>query len=135
VTNTELAKFLIEGDSDSGVEYYAKTFADRLLLRVFNSPSLMSYLRNVAVLDSHDPAGESGSVKFQLKFSKLPVEVIPQVKELIGVKNIQVVEFEENHNVCTGFVFSLKEDELDISASDKQSSAPPQQASQPKVQR
>jgi hypothetical protein len=126
-----VARYLIEGDQDKN--FYAKTFADRLLLRVFNSPSLMSYLRNMAVLDSQDAGVEPGSITFQLKFSKLPDEVIPQVKELIGVANIRVVEFEENHGQCTGFEFSLNEEELDFSGGDDKPSSPPPQRAVPQV--
>ncbi len=112
-----VASYLLEGDDD--VDYYAKTFADRLLLRVFNAPSLMVYLRNVAVLDSQQEGVEEGYYKFQLKFTKLPLEVLPQVKQLIGVPDIRVFEFEEGNVSCTGFEFTLKQDELDFSKREK----------------
>jgi hypothetical protein len=107
-----VARYLLEGDD---VDYYAKTFADRLILRVFNAPALMSHLRNLAVLDSQQEGVPQGSYKFQLKFNRLPDEVIPQVKRLIGVPSVKVVEFEEAHMACTGFEFVLEQSDLDFS--------------------
>jgi hypothetical protein len=107
-----VAAYLIEGDD---VDYFAKTFADRLVLRVFNAPALMTYLRNMAVLDSRQEGVSEGEYKFQLKFTRLPSEILPQVKQIIGVPNIRVVEFEEDHVSCTGFEFTLKREDLDFS--------------------
>ena len=111
---TDLAAYLIEGDG-THENYYAKVYADRLLMRVFNAPSLMAYLRNIAILDSREEGIQEGEYVFQLKFTKLPDETISQVKELIGLKDIRVVEFEESHTSCTGFEFSLTEEDLDFS--------------------
>jgi hypothetical protein len=108
-----VAAYLLEGDDDT--DYFAKTFADRLVLRVFNAPALMVYLRNMAVLDSQQEGVPEGSFKFQLKFTKLPPEVLPQVKQIIGVPDIRVVEFEEGHVSCTGFEFTMKQEDLDFS--------------------
>jgi len=111
-----VAAYLLEGDNDT--DYFAKSFADRLVLRVFNAPALMVYFRNMAVLDSQHGQQEGvpeGSYKFQLKFTKLPPEVLPQVKQIIGVPDIRVVEFEEGYVSCTGFEFTVKQEDLDFS--------------------
>lgn len=107
-----LAAYLLEGDE---VDYYAKVFADRLILRVYNVPSLTSYMRGVAILDSKQDGVPENSFKFQLKFKRLPPEIIPQVKQLIAVPKVRVVEFDEDHASYTGFEFTLTREDLDFS--------------------
>lgn len=115
MTAREVAKFLIEGDEE---DRDAKVFADRLMLRIYSAPSLLSYLRDIAMI-KQDDEGEQG-YKFQVKFSKLPEEVISQVKDLIAVPGVKAVQFDEEYKGCTGFEFYLTDKQLKASRSENQ---------------
>jgi hypothetical protein len=57
-------------------------FLNRLLLRIYSVPSLMTYLTNVQpVVDS---SKGDGAVKIQLDFLRLPAEIMPQLQRLLA---------------------------------------------------
>jgi hypothetical protein len=101
--------YLLEDHED----YAAKVFADRLVLRIFNHPSLMTYFRDAVILTAADSQDvPSGVYKFQLKFLRLPREAIDEVKKLIGVPDVRAVEFNDGYMTFTGFEFTIKEADL-----------------------
>jgi len=77
MTVNQLAAFLIEAEENQPEE--VRVFNDRLLLRFMSSPALIGYLVG-SVYGRKD-----GQPTVQVELNKVPDEVIPQVKELIGV--------------------------------------------------
>ena len=71
---------------------------DKLLLRIFENPSLMAYLNNI---------GKNGE-KTELDFLDLPVQAIEAVKRLIGPTEIEVLAFESEGRPHVGFRFDLR---------------------------
>ena len=57
-------------------------YMNRLILRIFSVPSLMSYLKDV-VLFQDDQAAD-GQCKIQLVFHRLPDEAHPQLSKLVA---------------------------------------------------
>jgi hypothetical protein len=71
---------------------------DKLLLRIFENPSLMAYLNGV---------GKQGE-KTELDFLDLPQQGIEAVKRLIGPTEIEVLAFESEGRPHVGFRFDLR---------------------------
>lgn len=70
-----------EATNDSGqVNKKVVVFLNRLLLRIFSVPSLMSYLHDVSVLHT----GEKDRYKIQLVFCRLPDDIHPQMLRLFS---------------------------------------------------
>jgi hypothetical protein len=68
-----------EPEKDSGrVDKKIAVFLNRLLLRIFSVPSLMSYLNDVTMFRT----GDNDRCKIQLVFNRLPDEIHPQMKRL-----------------------------------------------------
>lgn len=88
---------------DQLLEYQATDYealeVDRLLLRIFENPSLLSYLSAV---------GENEG-KTELDFIALPIDAIESVKKLIGPVEVEVFNYMVNNRPHTGFRFSLKQ--------------------------
>ena len=81
-------------------------YLNRLLLRIFSVPSLMSYLKDVALL----PAGDEGGSlhKIQLVFQRLPDEVYPQLLRLLAApKSPQLTKFLDQGQARTGVEISV----------------------------
>jgi hypothetical protein len=64
-----------------------KVFIDRLLLRLFDTVSLMQFLEKVSIIKKDETR------VIQLLFTKIPDEVIPDVQRIIAVP-CQAYEFE-----------------------------------------
>lgn len=102
MTYQDLAKQLIESGADERVS----TFHNRLLLRIFSSPSLQSFLYDVKIQKVDDSDGE---YLVQVDFLKLPREIIPQVKLLLATPSEpEIYDFNKNGSAHTGFQFTLK---------------------------
>ena len=71
---------------------------DKLLLRIFENPSLMSYLHGI---------GKNGA-KTELDFLDLPVQGVEAVKRLIGPTEIEVLTYESEGRPHVGFRFDLR---------------------------
>jgi len=98
---SEFVDLLLETEID---DQDVQTTFDRLMLRLFNVPSLIQYLNNAGVF-------KQGDINYiQLVFSKLPDEVIPDVGQCISLGDPKVSEFEEDGNVYTGFEIPLDPD-------------------------
>lgn len=100
----QLAAYLIEADE---VDPTLKTFLDRLLLRIFDTPSLMASLLDVQIIS------QDGDFLIQLDFKKLPDEVTPQVKRIIGHPNARAVEFDKEGTPHTGLEVKITGQELE----------------------
>jgi len=71
---------------------------DKLLLRIFENPSLMSYLHGI---------GKNGE-KTELDFLDLPVQGIEAVRRLIGPTEIETLSYELEGRPHVGFRFDLR---------------------------
>ena len=71
---------------------------DKLLLRIFENPSLMAYLNGV---------GKQGE-KTELDFLDLPLQGVEAVKRLIGPTEIEVLTYESEGRPHVGFRFDIR---------------------------
>lgn len=108
----KLAERLVDQDR-TDFDPVVGQFYDRLLLRIFGSPNLMSAL--------HDTTArrDSGSYVIELDFRKLPNEVVPTVKQLIGDGKIDVVEFTDTHGPHTAFKVTFDQQAVEKAKSRK----------------
>jgi hypothetical protein len=97
VTLNEIIDFLFEGDKKDT----SKVMMDRMILRLFSSPALISQLKNVALVE------RNGDQIIQLAFNELPKARLGEIMRLIGFRDIQVVEFESNGISHTGFEIKI----------------------------
>lgn len=72
-----------QGTRDSNLNKKVNVFLNRLLLRIYSVPSLMTYLADVMPVKDQE-SGEEGAVNVQLDFLRLPDEIIPQLERLIA---------------------------------------------------
>ena len=73
---------------------------DRLILRIFEHPSLMAYL--VGLGKSKD------GQKVELDFAEVPDDAVVAVTKLIGPTDVEVLRYQVNGKAHVGFRFSLK---------------------------
>lgn len=83
----------------SGLDAAAKTFTDRLLLRIHSSPSLLAAMNDVSLVDND---------RLQINFFRLPDEVLAQVYRLIGVDGVKLFKFEREGQAFHGFEIPLE---------------------------
>lgn len=94
----EFAAFLIEDQEDRDGEEGIRVFVDRLLLRIFSYPSLMTYLQDVSIKGN----------TVELDFMRVPDAIVSNVKKLIGVPGVKAFSFTKDEYPHTGFRFSVK---------------------------
>lgn len=87
MTTERLAQLLIEGSETADVaedkpkvDKKISVFMNRLLLRIFSVPALMSFLADVSIVP--DDQQKDGSCTIELDFLKLPEEVHAEVLRL-----------------------------------------------------
>lgn len=80
----------------------AKTFTDRLLLRIHSSPSLLAAMSDVVILED--------GAKLQMNFFRLPDEVLPQVYRLIAVEGVKLSKFQKDGQAYHGFEIPLEKE-------------------------
>lgn len=88
-------------------------FLNRLLLRIFSIPSLMTYLADV--MPVKDPeADEEGAVRIQLDFLRLPDEIIPQLERLIASPHpLKWFKYVKDGSARTGVEVPIAPDDLE----------------------
>jgi hypothetical protein len=85
-------------------------YLNRLLLRIFSVPALMSYLADVALFPTNEGNGEC---KIQLVFQKLPDEVYPQMLRLIAApREAQLFKFVDKNQARTGVELVVKPEDF-----------------------
>jgi len=122
VTIARLAEILIEGasvrsplgeaDEMPKINPKIAVYINRLMLRLFSVPSLVTYLDDVGVIRS---SGENGDEKvtIQLDFHKLPQEIIQQVTRLIAPPGkMKLKQYTKNDSGRLGFEFDLHPKDL-----------------------
>jgi hypothetical protein len=72
-----------DGGRDSALNKKVNVFLNRLLLRIYSVPSLMTYLADVMPVKNPE-SDQEGAVNVQLDFLRLPDEIIPQLERLIA---------------------------------------------------
>jgi hypothetical protein len=81
-------------------------YLNRLLLRIFSVPALMSYLNDVALFPTK---AQDGECKIQLVFHRLPEEVFPQMLRLFAApKNPKLFRFVDQGQARTGVEMTVK---------------------------
>ena len=78
-----------------------RVYVDRLLLRIFSYPSLLTYLQDVRI--------DGNTV--ELDFVRIPDAIIPNVKKLIGVPS-KAFSFTKDEYPHTGFRFTVKDPKI-----------------------
>lgn len=86
-------------------------FLNRLLLRIFSVPALMSYLNDVAIFS--DGQAKDGESVIQLVFQRLPDEVYPQMLRLISApRDPKLVKFVDQGQARTGVELKVKPEDF-----------------------
>lgn len=110
--------FLREEATDGRLD----VFLDRLLMRFFDNPSVIVYLRDAQVRkpDCDDREVEGDGVEYcdgqiELVFSQLPDEVIPQIVQVTGIHTDQIYRFKDKATgyPYIGYVFKPQDTDLD----------------------
>ena len=68
-------------DARPKIDKKIAVFLNRMILRIFSVPALMSYLKDVVLFQ--DDQAQNGQCKIQLVFHRLPDEAHPQVVKLV----------------------------------------------------
>ena len=94
MTNAQLTDFLLEGGKEGKHNDTLKQYADRLVLRIFEFPSLMVFLNKVNILDD----------EIELEFVLIPDDAIESVRNLIGPTgtDIKILTYTKNDQKLTG---------------------------------
>jgi hypothetical protein len=99
------------GNGQTNLNKKISVYLNRLLLRIFSVPSLMTYLADV--MPVADPDGEEGAVRIQLDFLRLPDEIIPQLERLIAAPNkLKWYKYVKDGSARTGVEVPVAPDDL-----------------------
>jgi hypothetical protein len=99
------------GSGATNLNKKISVYLNRLLLRIFSVPSLMTYLADVMPVT--DPEGEEGAVRIQLDFLRLPDEIIPQLERLIAAPGkLKWFKYVKDGSARTGVEVPVEPDDL-----------------------
>lgn len=105
----KLAKFLIEASGVQGLENVSKPmkdFCNRLMLRIFSQPSLLSFLSDAQIFPSEN---NDGGAVLELDFHYLPQEVIdPMIRLLAAPRPPEMFEFTKRGSARMGVRIDLQ---------------------------
>lgn len=95
--------YLVEADvGEPNVQHYF----DRLMMRLFESPALLaSFVRATTFQKEKD-------VVIQLEFQRVPREYHTTLTKIAGVREAQVVDYEQDSGVFTGLHITLTTDDI-----------------------
>lgn len=119
MTIERLAQLLIEGPETSDDEKGEKpqidkkiaVYLNRLLLRIFSVPALMTYLADVALIQ--DDEAKDGQCTIQLDFLRLPEEVYPQVVKVCAApRDPRLVRYVKKGSARTGVELDVKPEDF-----------------------
>lgn len=106
-----IAKLMIEDAAPSQVGPKTSVFINRLMLRLFTVPSVMSALADVGVVSEN--SSNRGSTTIQLDFQRLPEEAVPTIINLIASPvPMRMLKYVKNGQARNGFEFTLSENDL-----------------------
>ena len=107
-----IAKIMVEDAAPSQVGHKTSVFINRLLMRIFTVPTIMSSLADVGVIGENKPNG-GGHTTVQLDFQRLPEEAIPTVIQLIASPvPMRMLKYVKNGQARMGFEFEISETDL-----------------------
>jgi hypothetical protein len=109
----------VEGGQRSGtLDKKVNVFLNRLLLRIFSVPSLMTYLADVMPVKDAE-SDDEGAVDVQLDFLRLPDEIIPQLERLIAAPHkLKWYKYVKDGSARTGVVVPVAPDDMEGSEYD-----------------
>jgi len=110
----QLAQLLIEGPNAAEqapeIDKKIAVFLNRVLLRHWNTPSFLSFLKDVAMFPKDD---ESGQVVIQFVYNRLPEEAIPSLARLLASpSDPKYSRFVDNGQAYTGVELCVKPDDF-----------------------
>ncbi len=106
VTIDKIAGFLVESVPDHTIDKRVKVYCNRLMLRMFSQPSLMSFLSDASIYKP-DPNGDK--VVMEMDFMRLPEEVIePMIRLIAAPRTPKLFAFEKNGAARTGVKIDLE---------------------------
>lgn len=106
MTVEKLVEYLIDY---SEANERVKLFVDRMLLRFYSEPATIAFLEDVNIV-------ENGGTDFvvELLFRPFPKDKIPVIGHLIGEKNIEALEFQNEGGHYFGFRIRLDAEALGL---------------------
>lgn len=118
--NTLLARNIRGGDGEGGnqdgsarLNKKISVYLNRLLLRIFSVPALMTFLADVMPVKDSE-SDEDGSVRIQLDFLRLPDEIIPQLERLIACPHkLKWFKYVKDGSARTGVEVPIAPDDLE----------------------
>ena len=112
ITFERIAKIMQEDSAPSQVGHKTSVFVNRLLMRIFSVPAILSSLADVGVIGENKPNG-GGKTTIQLDFQRLPEEAIPTVINLIAAPvPMRMLKYVKNGQARNGFEFQVSEADL-----------------------
>jgi hypothetical protein len=107
-----------DGGRDSTLNKKVNVFLNRLLLRIYSVPSLMTYLADVMPVKNPE-SDQEGAVNIQLDFLRLPDEIIPQLERLIAAPHkLKWFKYVKDGSARTGVEVPVAPEDLEGSAYD-----------------
>jgi hypothetical protein len=104
-----------QGDSatrESNLNKKVNVFLNRLLLRIYSVPALMTYLADVMPVKDTE-SDEEGAVNIQLDFLRLPDEIIPQLERLIAAPHkLKWFKYVKDGSARTGVEVPVAPDDM-----------------------
>ena len=112
ISYERIAKIMMEDAAPSQVGPKTSVFVNRLLMRIFSVPSVLSSLADIGVIGENKPNG-GGHTTIQLDFQRLPEEAIPTVINLIASPvPMRMLKYVKNGQARNGFEFEISETDL-----------------------
>ena len=94
---SDLVRIILEAE---GVSPDRQVELDRLILRMYSSPGLITHLKNVKFVDD-DTA--------EIEFAFLPKQQVPIVQAMIGPVPVQAFEYKKDGEPYHGFKFKTSD--------------------------
>ena len=111
ITYERIAKLMQEDAAPSQVGPKTSVFVNRLMMRLFTVPSILSSLADVGVVAEDQANG--GKTIIQLDFQKLPEEAIPVVINLIASPvPMRMMKYVKNGQARHGFELKISENDI-----------------------
>ncbi len=110
MTIEQVAKFLVENKPEDDIDTRVKVFCNRLMLRIFSQPSLMSFLADASV---YKPDPDGNNVVMEMDFMRLPEEVIEPMLRLISApRSPKLFSYVKDGSARTGVKIELKPEDF-----------------------
>jgi hypothetical protein len=102
-----------QGARGNNLNKKVNVFLNRLLLRIYSVPSLMTYLADVMPVKNPE-SDDEGAVNIQLDFLRLPDEIIPQLERLIAAPHkLKWFKYVKDGSARTGVEVPVSPEDLE----------------------